>query len=113
MKILIDECLPKKLKQSLIGHAVKTVPEMGWAGKKNGELLRLMTGVFDIFITIDSQMQFQQQLIQHPISYIVLSAPNNKFGTLLQLMPEVSRVLETIQIGQIVKVEKKTQPIDE
>jgi len=51
MKILIDESLPRKLKNELPGHAVSTVPEMGWAGKKNGELLRLMSD-FDVFITI-------------------------------------------------------------
>jgi hypothetical protein len=62
MKILIDECLPKKLKKSLEKYEVSTVPEAGWASKKNGELLRLMTDVFDVFITVDSNLQYQQHL---------------------------------------------------
>ncbi len=56
MKMLIDECLPRKLKHELPGHEVRTVPEMGWAGKKNGELLRLMSGQFDVFVTIDRNL---------------------------------------------------------
>jgi len=53
MKILIDECLPKKLKRELPNHDVATVREKGWQGKKNGVLLRLMSGAFDVFITVD------------------------------------------------------------
>ena len=49
MRVLLDECLPKRLKQSLIGHDVQTVPEAGWAGKKNGDLIRLAAGKFDAF----------------------------------------------------------------
>ena len=63
MKILIDECLPRKLKYTLSDHDAITVPEAGWAGKKNGELLRLMSEEnFEVFITVDSNMQYQQQL---------------------------------------------------
>jgi predicted nuclease of predicted toxin-antitoxin system len=64
VKILIDECLPRKLKNALPDHEVKTVPEMGWAGKKNGELLKLMIGVFDVFITVDSNLKNRL----HPLS---------------------------------------------
>lgn len=53
MKVLLDECLPKKLKRELEGHTIITVPEQGWAGIKNGELLRLAEAEFDVFITID------------------------------------------------------------
>jgi predicted nuclease of predicted toxin-antitoxin system len=113
MKILIDECLPRKLKQTLPDHEVKTVPEAGWAGKKNGELLRLMTGVFDIFITIDSNLEYQQQLTGLRVSFVVLSAKNNKYDTLLPLMSEVRHILETIQPGQVIKVEEKPEQGDE
>ena len=56
MRILLDECLPKKLKKDFSNHEVKTVPEMGWAGKKNGELLPLLENHFDIFITADQNL---------------------------------------------------------
>jgi predicted nuclease of predicted toxin-antitoxin system len=104
MKILIDECLPRKLKQTLNEHEVMTVPEAGWAGKKNGELLRLMIGAFDIFLTIDNNLEYQQQLIDQPVSFVVLSAKNNRFETLLPLMSEVHHALETVQMGQVIRI---------
>jgi len=108
MKILIDECLPRKLKNELPDHEVKTVPEAGWAGTKNGALLRLMAGVFDVFITIDNNMEDQQQLAAQPVAFVVLSAFNNKLETLLPLMPNVRAALETIQPGQVVKIKAKS-----
>jgi len=102
MKILIDECLPRKLKNALPEHEVKTVPEAGWAGKKNGELLLLMVGTFDVFITIDSNLEYQQQLQSLSVSFVVLSAKNNKLDTLMPLMPAVRKALQTLQPGQVV-----------
>jgi predicted nuclease of predicted toxin-antitoxin system len=104
MKILIDECLPKKLKQQLSEHEVSTVPENGWAGKKNGELLQLMNGEFDVFITVDSNMSYQQQLSDKDVAFIVLRAKTNRLEDLLPLMEKVKTKLETIQSGEVVKV---------
>jgi predicted nuclease of predicted toxin-antitoxin system len=104
MKILIDECLPRKLKRELTDHDVTTIPEAGWAGRKNGELLRLMAEVYDVFITVDSNMQYQQMLNDLQVGFIVLSAHNNKLETLLPLMPDVRAALEAIQPGQVVRV---------
>jgi predicted nuclease of predicted toxin-antitoxin system len=109
MKILIDECLPRKLKYELPDHEVKTVPEAGWAGKKNGVLLRLMADEFEVFITIDSNLEDQQQLATQPVAFVVLSAVNNKLETLLPLMPDVRAILETIQPGQVVKITAKLE----
>lgn len=107
MKILIDECLPRRLKQELTSHQVRTVPEAGWAGKKNGTLLQLMAGMYDVFITIDNNLENQQQLADQPVAFIVLNAVNNKFATLQPLMPKVRETLETIQPGQIIRVSEK------
>jgi predicted nuclease of predicted toxin-antitoxin system len=104
MKILIDECLPRKLKRELSVYDVQTVPEAGWAGKKNGELLKLMSGVYDVFITVDSNMQYQQVLEDVQTGFIVLSAHNNKLETLLPLMERARTVLETITAGQVVRI---------
>ena len=108
MKILIDEYLPRKLKRELSDHDVQTVPEAGWAGTKNGALLRLMAGVFDVFITIDNNLEDQQQLAGQPVAFVVLSAVNNKLETLLPLIPDVRAALETLQPGQVVKVTAKS-----
>ncbi len=104
MKILLDECLPKRLKRELVSHEVKTVPEAGWAGKKNGVLLKLMIDEFDVFVTVDQNMQYQQMLEDIPMAFIVLIAHNNKFETLQPLMVEVLSVLDMIKTGQIIEV---------
>src|SRR6266496_276311 len=101
MKILLDECLPKRLKRELIGYDVQTVPEAGWAGKKNGVLLELMISEFDVFITVDQNMQYQQPLEDLPIAFIVLVAHNNKLETLQPLMTQVLSLLDTIKLGQV------------
>lgn len=108
MKILIDECLPRKLKHELSEYEVQTVPEAGWAGKKNGELLRLMSGVFDVFITIDNNLVDQQNLLDRVIAFVVLSAMNNKLETLRPLMPSVIEELKSIQPGQIIKIKESS-----
>lgn len=104
MKILIDESLPRKLKVEFAGHDAVTVPEMGWAGKKNGELLRLMVGQFDAFVTIDANLQYQQNLTDNQIAVIVLAASSNRLDALKPLMPRVLDGLTGIQAGQVVVI---------
>lgn len=64
MKILLDECIDRKLARELVDYEIKTVPQMGWAGIKNGQLLALAEAEFDIFITVDRNLSFQQNLPQ-------------------------------------------------
>jgi hypothetical protein len=99
MKILIDECLPKKLKNELLGYEVFTVREMGWTGKKNGELLKLMQGQIDVFITVDKNMRYQHQLEKFSIAFIVLFAQSNSFMSVQPLVPIILEKLSTIQVG--------------
>ncbi len=104
MKILIDECLPKKLKRELPNHDVATVREKGWQGKKNGVLLRLMSGAFDVFITVDKNLKYQQNLQTYEVAVVVLRVPSNKLEHVQPLMPQVLAILEEIQSGDIVEV---------
>lgn len=78
---------------------------MGWASKKNGELLRLMASHFDVFVTVDSNLSAQQNLSASSFAVIVLRAHNNRLATLKLLMPQVLTVLRTVQPGEIVFVE--------
>lgn len=94
MRLLLDECLPRKLKHLFIGHDAHTVPEEGWAGKKNGELLRLMTGRFDAFVTVDSNLYHQQNLVDFPLLIILLRAENNRYATLAPLIPHLLSALQ-------------------
>ncbi len=104
MRILVDECLPRKLARGLVGHEAVTVPEAGWAGKKNGELLHLMADEFDAFLTIDNNLPAQQNLVNHKVAFVVLVAPNNRLETLQPLLPSVLNALRIIQPGEVIKV---------
>lgn len=102
MRILLDECLPARLRWDLPGHEIQTVPRAGWAGIKNGKLLRLVadSGRFDIFITMDKSLPHQQQLQDLPFAIVVLRARSNRFAETQPLMPEVLRRLAEFQPGQ-------------
>lgn len=104
LRVLLDECLPKKLKQQFSEYAVSTVPEMGWAGKKNGELMRVAHNEFDIFVTADQNLRYQQNLAYAEIGVVVLVANSTRIETLIPLMPQVLRALETISAGQVVEI---------
>lgn len=104
MKVLLDECLPRKLKRHFSAHDVATVPEMGWAGVKNGKLLRLAESAFDVFITIDSGIQYQQNLLTVQIGVVVLMSPDNTIETLQSLVSSMLKAIDSIQPGQIVRV---------
>ncbi|MEO0564286.1 MAG: hypothetical protein AAF125_19430, partial [Chloroflexota bacterium] len=100
--------LPRKLKHELADFDVQTVPQAGWAGKKNGELLQVMAGTYDVFITIDNNLYDQQKLQDKPIGFVVLSATNSKLETLIPLMKDVREALKSIQPGQVVRVSTNT-----
>ena len=104
MRALLDECVPSRLRQELSEHDVRTVPEMGWGSKENGELLRLASPLFDVFITTDQRLSYQQNVPNFPIAVIVLLARRNKLEFLRPLMPEVRRVLSEVRPGEVRRV---------
>ena len=95
MKILLDENLPKKLKLDFGEDLnVTSVREMNWQGKKNGELLNLMTlAEFDAFITSDKNIRHQQNIERFPVKIFILDAKNNKHQTLQALIPKLKKLL--------------------
>lgn len=104
MRILIDECLPKKLKRELTEHTVFTVQEKGWTGMKNGELLRRAEKEFNVWVTADQNIEYQQNLKQFDIAIVVLVASRNELEALLPLIPQLQRVLQAIQSHEIVYI---------
>ena len=105
MRILLDECAPRPLKRQLAEYDIKTVVEMGWSGKKNGELLRLMNQEgFTILLTTDQNLRYQQNLQQAVVAVVVLVAQSNKLADLLPLLPDARKVLNTIVPGAVVEV---------
>jgi predicted nuclease of predicted toxin-antitoxin system len=90
MRILLDENLDWRLKRDLSGHEVESVPGLGWAGIKNGALLRkAVENGFDALLTMDSNMPHQQDLSAYSIAVIVLRAPSNRLADTRFLMPAV------------------------
>lgn len=105
MRILLDECVPRPLKRELAGHDVHSVPEMSWSGKKNGELLQLMLPEnFEVFLNVDQNLRYQQNLRAANIALVVLVAPSNRLADLLPLMPSVLTVLGTIRPGDLMEI---------
>jgi hypothetical protein len=104
MRLLLDECVPKRLKRELLGHKARTVQEMGWAGIKNGALLRLANGQFDALLTVDQGIEFQQSLLGLSISLVVMLAASNDVDDLIPLLPSVEVALATLGPGEIVRV---------
>ncbi len=105
MRLLLDECIDRRLAREFIGYEVKTVPQMGWAGIKNGQLLALAEVEFDIFITVDRNLSFQQNLPQFEIVVIVLHAVSNRLADLQPLAPKILEVLATVTKGTATVVE--------
>ena len=104
MRVLLDECLPRRLKRELIGHAVRTVPEMKWAGRRNGDLLRLAAGEFDVLLTVDRRLPRQQKRPTFRIAVIVLVARGNRLLDLLPLVPAILETLPRARPGEAVVV---------
>ena len=100
MKLLLDECIDQRLSKDLAGHEVQTVPQMGWSGIKNGELLLLAEKEFDVFITVDRNLSFQQNLPKFNIAVLVLHAPSNRLADLQPLAPKILSMLPTLTKGQ-------------
>jgi hypothetical protein len=102
MKLLLDECIDRKLVREFPDYEVKTVPQMGWAGIKNGQLLTLAEAEFDVFITVARNLSFQQNLPRFNIAVIVLQALSNHLTDLKSLVPKVLAILDTVAKGQAV-----------
>ncbi|MFW9263665.1 DUF5615 family PIN-like protein [Nostoc sp. CALU 546] len=99
MNILIDECIDRRLARQLSGHSVKTVPQMGWAGIKDGELLRLAEIEFDVFITVDRNLPFQQNLTVLDLAVLVLQVPSNRLADIELLLPKILAIVDTAPKG--------------
>ena len=102
MRVLLDESLPRRLQFELPAHEVTTVPERGWAGMKNGELLRLAESEFEVFVTMDSNLPSQQNLAELQIGVIVLKAKSNVLADLIPLAESLRSSVSRCRAGQVI-----------
>jgi len=106
MKILIDECLPAALKGTLtaLGHECETVRKAGFGSEKNGELLRIAEGQWDVLLTSDRNIKYQQNMTGRNVSIIILCAKSNRMKDLLPLMPACAKAILALRPGQVLEV---------
>jgi hypothetical protein len=87
-----------------VGHEVNTVPRMGWAGKRNGELLGLAAARFDAFVTVDRKLPSQHEIAKYDLAVVVLVAVSNRLADLKPLVPQLLDIIDQLQPGQTVEV---------
>lgn len=99
MRLLLDECVPVRLRKALLSHQVSTVGQEGWSGIKNGKLLALTAKRFDAFITVDKNLPYQQNAANLPVAVFVLDALSNELPSLLPLVPALEVALANTKPG--------------
>lgn len=106
MRALLDEQLPRQLAPYLVGHEVRTTQQQGWAGLKNGDLLKqALAAGFEVFITGDQNLEFQQNLKQSGLFVVVLVAASNALEDLLPRIPTALTAIANAQPGRLVRVD--------
>ena len=102
MKILLDECTPRLVKRRLPHLFILTAQEMGWVGIKNGKLISMAEGRFDVLVSTDQNLPYQQNLSGKKLMVIIL--PSNRVPIVSQLIPEIEQALKTIRPGTFVEI---------
>jgi hypothetical protein len=101
VRVLLDENLPVDLAAELTGHEATSVTRLGWQGIRNSELLRRTQGRFDALLTMDSNLEFQQNIARFDLAVLVLVAPSNRMVHLRPLVPGILKALETLRPGEL------------
>ena len=101
MRILLDECVDWRLARDITGHEVRTARQMGWTSITNGELLALAAQHFDVFVTVDRNLAFQQNLITVAIAVVVMRAKSNRLAALRGLVPDLLAAITSAQAGAV------------
>jgi hypothetical protein len=99
--VLVDECVDWRLSRDLVGHDIKTARQMGWSTIRNGELLASAAKEFDVFVTVDRNLSFQQNLPAFSIAVIVLRARTNRLSDLRPLVPDLLAAISTAKPGAV------------
>lgn len=106
MKLLLDECAPKRLRNDFLPHQIQTVAEVGLNGFKNGQLLQAAVAEgFDVLITVDQRLRFQQNLSQFNLAVVILIAKPCRYPQLKSLVPKALNALAIIKPGESVVVQ--------
>jgi len=113
MRVLIGECAPRAPRNFLLkhGHERLAVHEAGWSGKENGELLAAVEAEFDVLVTLDTNLRYQENLTGRRIAIVVLFARSNRLSHVSPYFPACLQALESIKPREIVHLETATQDL--
>jgi predicted nuclease of predicted toxin-antitoxin system len=104
MRVLLDECIPRQLKTYFTPeHECNTVPEAGFAGKTNGELLALAEGLYDVFVTLDKGIRYQQNLDGKGIAIVLIRSKSSRLADIAIHSDECLKAIRTIGRGEVVQ----------
>lgn len=101
MRILLDHCVPVDLAPHIRGHDIACVRDRGWQNLDDGDLLDTMAADFDVLVTVDTSIPYQQLLAGRSVCVIVMYAPSSRVDRLARLMPDLQRVLKSIGPGEV------------
>lgn len=101
MRVFLDECVDWRLARDVVGHDVKSARQMGWTAIQNGELLALAAQEFDVFVTVDRNLSFQQNVVAFSIAIVVLEAKTNRLADIRPLVPRLLSAIETVPPGSV------------
>jgi predicted nuclease of predicted toxin-antitoxin system len=104
VRILLDECLPARLKRLVPGHSVQTVSERGWRSVKDDVLLSLAVNVFDVFVTVDQRIAVQHDLTQFRLGFVIVSVVSNRIESFLPLEAQLNHAVERVRPGEVIRV---------
>lgn len=104
MRVLLDECVDSRLAQHIRGHSVSTVAERGWGGISNGELLALAQTEFDVFVTVDRNLSFQQHLPSFNVAVVLMTSKSNRIAELVALVPALLAAIPTARTGSVTTI---------
>lgn len=108
MKLLLDECVPRPLRKQLNGHDVATIEQAGLKGLENGDLLKAASTDFEVLVTVDKNIEYQQNPKNLPMAILILSANSNRLQDLVSLIPKVLLALDNIKSGEIIIIDTKS-----
>lgn len=107
-RVLFDEDVPRQLRRDLAGFAIRTVQEQRWSALKNGELLRTASSEFDVLLTADKNLQYQQNIPRFDIGVVVLASADTRLPSLQALLPEIRAAITDVAPGTVVRVGGKS-----
>jgi hypothetical protein len=105
-RVLFDENMPRKLRRDLPEFHIRTAQEQGWSAYKNGQLIKQLSEVFDVLVTIDQNIRHQQNLSQFNVGVVAIEIPDTRLVFLRQLIPEIREAISVVKPGELINIER-------